>query len=29
MLSKLYDDPIHIRRAVDHLSAYLRETLSV
>ncbi len=29
MLSKLYDDPIHIRRVVDHLSAYLKATLPV
>jgi AcrR family transcriptional regulator len=28
MLSKLYGDPIHMRRAVDHLTVYVRSLLS-
>ena len=28
MLSKLYDDPVHIHRAVDHLTGYINATRS-
>jgi TetR/AcrR family transcriptional regulator, transcriptional repressor for nem operon len=28
MLSKLYDDPVHMRRAVDHLTAHVRSLMA-
>lgn len=29
MLSKLYDDPVHMRRAIDHLKEHLRSLARV